>query len=475
MRFSNAKVLLYCFFLLSHFPRLESFMGGKASKQKAPSVGEIKVDMKCDINGGAAIEAEGGESASTAPSQRRKKGKPVLRPKPLKLWERSDPEARVLNRKHKWLGGAVGEDGAVYGIPSHAEGVIKIIPDTGEITVLPGPSLGNQGFKWLRGVVVPEDEGAIYGIPASASSVLRISTKDGTVSTHGEFPGAPWNWHGAALASDGNIYAIPSCAEQVLKLDPRTKEVTMIGPKMEGRNKFYGGIVGNNGKIYGIPYRSDGVLEIDPATQEVKKLGKLPSGFIENWHGGAKSPINGCIYGFPANAESVLCITPETGEVKELRPEDGKALEGRYKWLGGSVSREGNVYCVPSDSTVVLKIEPATNRITTFGDVPATINKWQGGVLGPPGDDKIYCIPSDADTVLVIDPCNNDSISYLGEGVIPKGIKDKWQGGFLVGDIIYAIPENADTLLKLYTKSQHIELVPLKEAFNGTYRAPPMQ
>jgi hypothetical protein len=183
----------------------------------------------------------------------------------------------VLNRKHKWLGGAVGKDGCVYGIPSHAEGVIKIVPGSGEqqedrFSVLPGPSLGNQGFKWLRAVVIASDDDAIYGIPASAGCVLRIDIHKGTVSTHGAFPSSPWSWHGAALASDGMVYAIPSCAEQVLKLDPTTKEVTMIGPKFVGRNKFYGGIVGNNGCIYGIPYRSDGVLKIDPVTQEVSKV-----------------------------------------------------------------------------------------------------------------------------------------------------------------------------------------------------------
>lgn len=37
------------------------------------------------------------------------------------------------------------------------------------------------------------------------------------------------------------------------------------------------------------------------------------------------------------------------------------------------------------------------------------------------------------------------------------------QGGFLVGDVIYAIPENADTLLKLYTRTQTIELIPLRD------------
>jgi len=49
-------------------------------------------------------------------------------PKPLKKWERQDAESLVLGRKHKWLGGAVGADGCVYGIPSHDAGFIKIVP-----------------------------------------------------------------------------------------------------------------------------------------------------------------------------------------------------------------------------------------------------------------------------------------------------------------------------------------------------------
>lgn len=142
-------------------------------------------------------------------------------PKPLKKWERQDAESLVLNRKHKWLGGAVGADGCVYGIPSHAAGVIKIVPKShlnqpDEFSVISeGTPLGHAWFKWLRGVVVPADDDAIYGIPAAAGSILRIDTKKGTVSTHGEFQGAPWSWHGGVLAGDGNVYAIPSYAEQV--------------------------------------------------------------------------------------------------------------------------------------------------------------------------------------------------------------------------------------------------------------------
>ena len=51
----------------------------------------------------------------------------------------------------------------------------------------------------------------------------------------------------------------------------------------------------------------------------------------------------------------------------ELKPDDGQPLVGKYKWLGGAVARDGNVYCVPSDSTQILKIEAATNRVIVFG------------------------------------------------------------------------------------------------------------
>jgi hypothetical protein len=159
-------------------------------------------------------------------------------PKPLKKWERQDAESLVLGRKHKWLGGAVGADGCVYGIPSHAAGVIKIVPRShlnqpDEFSVISeGTPLGHGWFKWLRGVVVPADDDAIYGIPAAAGSVLRIDTKNGSVSTHGQFQGAPWSWHGGVLAGDGNVYAIPSCAEQVWS-SPRPHHQSPLDPRLK--------------------------------------------------------------------------------------------------------------------------------------------------------------------------------------------------------------------------------------------------
>ena len=356
------------------------------------------------------------------------------------------------------------KDKTVYGIPSHSEAVIKIDTKSGKISAMKGTPLGSNRYKWLRAVYVPNDcngDGAIYGIPAWSGRVLKIEPVSGNIEQIGSLPAGPWNWHGGALAADGKIYAIPSNAKQVLKIDPATGECSLIGPILEGKNKYYGGILGDDGCIYGMPYKANAVLKIEPFTENVSTIGSFKAGFVENWHGGLKSPQNGCIYAFPANAESVLCIDPSQGTVNELVPENLDSMKGRYKWLGGALDREGNVYAVPSDTTTVLKIEPSTGKITTFGTVSTKINKWQGGVLGDDG--HIYCIPSDADTVLVIDPYKLE-VYHLGEGIIPKNVSDKWQGGFLVDGIIYAIPENADTLLKLEISTQTITLIPLDEA-----------
>ena len=45
---------------------------------------------------------------------------------------------------------------------------------------------------------------------------------------------------------------------------------------------------------------------------------------------------------------------------------------------------------------------PTTQTASLFGSVGAGTSKWMGGALGPNGD--IYCIPYDSTQVLEIDP-----------------------------------------------------------------------
>ena len=99
----------------------------------------------------------------------------------------------------------------------------------------------------------------------------------------------------------------------------------------------------------------------------------------------------------------------------------GLLPEGRYKWGGGCAAADGTIIGVPSDCGTVLRINPLTDEVTTFGSLSSDKNKWQGAVLAP--NNLIYAIPCNANSVLRIDP-NTEEIRHVGN--LPPG-KDKYQ------------------------------------------------
>jgi hypothetical protein len=422
---------------------------------------------------------------------------------------------KVLSGKRKWLGGAIHpQTGTIYGIPSHAVGILTIHPppdnQSGEVvdrSVIPLPFNQTGKFKWLRGVIV---HNTLYGIPAWFNhGILKVDLEGNHVSLL-KLPFSPkerilsdsvlnhenddsrgvdttkWMWHGAATTADNKtILCVPSNAQRVLQIQVETNVVSEIGPKFHGQNKWYGGILGDDGAVYGIPYTARGVLRIGNPNggnhnNNISIIGSFPEKQYL-WHGGIKSPFNGAIYAFPSHANQVLKIHTRRESLGNAVSVDDICYEEqqqlslldihrraddshccRYQWLGGCIGANGCIYGVPSDATSILKIDPFTDRVTTFGHVSAQKNKWQGAVLSPI-DGCIYCIPSNAEYVLQINTTGAVGSSSTGqtsyyqsnEGVRLVGshlssMKDKYQGGFLGKDgNIYCIPENAKQVLKI--------------------------
>lgn len=132
-------------------------------------------------------------------------------------------------------------------------------------------------YKWLRGIVIGD---IIYGLPCHADCVLRIDSATDEVSVidipyekyfdsvkgEGQESAAHqerhrgWKYHGGAISPhDGCIYAIPQSAQCVLRVDPRSETCSFVGPKFAGRCKWYGGVIGNSdGAIYAIPQNAQG-------------------------------------------------------------------------------------------------------------------------------------------------------------------------------------------------------------------------
>jgi len=386
---------------------------------------------------------------------------------------------------HKYLGGASDpRDGCIYGIPSHSQSIICLHPTKTEgykirIEPLP-PHVANGKFKWLRGIIA---HGYLYGIPAWADCVLQVdidamwgrreASEEGIVKLLPLPEGhvvSQWQWHGAAMNKEQTaIYSIPSNAHKVLKVDLLTHTTSFIDIDIPERytdfsfdhtNKWYGGILGDDNAVYGMPYRTCSVLRIDTETDTATIVGPDHGCKIFNWHGGLKR--NGMIYAFPSHANRVLKIdtTMESkGENSTLldihrAPYDNDETQ-KYKWLGGSVGADGNIYAMPADASTILKINVTNDHCSTFGNAGTDKNKWQGGVLSE-SDGSIYCIPADGQKVLRIDsrPEVEGENPMALVGNLPQR-KDKWQGAFFGKDgIMYAIPEGGYRILKVVPSKQ---------------------
>ena len=93
-----------------------------------------------------------------------------------------------------------------------------------------------------------------------------------------------------------------------------------------------------------------------------------------------------CIYAIPQFAEDVLKIDPATQRVTTIGgPFPGASPTGKHKWYGGLLGGDGCIYGIPQCANSVLKIDPRKQEVTTIGELPPGGWKWHGGVTGPDG------------------------------------------------------------------------------------------
>jgi hypothetical protein len=169
----------------------------------------------------------------------------------------------------------------------------------------------------------------------------------------------------------------------------------------------------------------------------------------DKYLGGMASPCGKYVYGVPGGAKRVLRITISNGQMDLIGP----AYEGKFKWLRGvdvtaSAMKhdpkypDGCCIALPCNSSSVLKIDPATNDVYTFGgDVlrDCGSDRWHyhGGNVASNG--WLYAIPANATRVAKIHPVT-DEVIFIGPTFVGG---QKWFGGITGSDgCIYGIPHN---------------------------------
>lgn len=415
----------------------------------------------------------------------------------------------------KWLRGIIHNNNTLFGIPSWSKDGILMVDIREWSKYIDDNPLCSR--------IIDNDELSnrfITTIPFPEMSTVAPGN-DNDEKQQQQQKHYRWAYHGAAMNTNSTaIYCIPSNARHVLKLDLETLTTSYLDipppplhhqqhqqeqeeheKLLQYSNKWYGGILGDDNCIYGIPYAAGSILCINANTEQVSLLGNF--GWNKyNFHGGVKSKL-GSIYAFPAHADTVLKIdTTVRGQDHDddndkisllpihRAPYDQDTVT-RYKWLGGCIGADDNIYGMASDASSVLHINIQNDVVTTFGciedsdpnrrrstnvdNVSETTtttryiekNKFQGGVLARDG--YIYALPSNAKGICRIDsrPLTDDekeqgsnadddaSPIFLDKNRVTcigslEQKTDKWQGGFAVDSgAIIAIPENCNSVLKV--------------------------
>lgn len=422
----------------------------------------------------------------------------------------------ALKGQTLFLGGELGSDDRIWCIPGHASRVMVIDPTTDQCVQI-GPEYQGK-FKWLRGIQACN--GVVYGLQCHSPEVLRIdatalekvhgrdkeadpdladyldkhvkiSTIPVPYDTFFEDPEEAkkekdmiWKYHGGAISPvDNCIYCIPQSATRVLRIDPVKDKCEFVGPKLEGKYKWYGGLAAKDGCVYGIPHNSGSVLRIWPKVigDNIEVEVTLHGDFGENshqWHG-AGMCSDGNIVCIPNNVSKVLMIRPAEKGHEEVGPkleiigdedvvgtgDNAGRRDRKYKYLGAMSDKNGNVYCIPSGTERVLRVNTRTNVVDEIGPSLYTSgmerlkqNKWQNGFYSDV-DSSMYAIPLAAETVLKVELTtqSHDSddeivpvVKTLGLPFDPNSNLAKWEGGTKAPNgNMYCMPNNFKKVLKI--------------------------
>lgn len=171
---------------------------------------------------------------------------------------------------------------------------------------------------------------------------------------------------------------------------------------MEGQDKYLGGVASPCGKyVFGVPGGAQRVLRIRIADGRMDCIGPCYEGKFKWLRGVEVSAAamndlqrypDGCCLALPCNAASILKVNPATNEVYTFGEEVLKNCgSDRWHYHGGNLAVNGWLYAIPANAERVLKFHPVTDEVLFIGPTFTGGQKWFGGIIG--SDGCIYGIP----------------------------------------------------------------------------------
>jgi hypothetical protein len=292
----------------------------------------------------------------------------------------AEPVGPSFSGPDKWRGAVLGPDNMVYGVPWSSSRFLGVDPLRPERSGLVGPDLGGGGGGGGDG--------------------------GGGGAANFEF-----KWSGGVLASDGVIYCAPFNSPRVLAFDPIARAAELVGPAFPaGGGKWSGAVLGPDGRtVFCVPYNSDRVLAFDTAARSAELLGGGRGG------GGGGDGVAELGAGSSTTATPQPTTTSTTSSTAAATTMTSP-LEGRYKYMGGVLARDGLVYCLPFRAKRALAIDTARRSVALVGPslpegLPEAfeIRRRCGGEgkFGCPAlgaDGRVYGVPFDSEVAVAFCP-----------------------------------------------------------------------
>jgi len=216
-----------------------------------------------------------------------------------------------------------------------------------------------------------------------------------------------------------------------------TQTVTTLTGFISGNARCFGNVTGGDGKMYYVPFSRTAMATYDPATDTFvfPQGNTLPAG--AGMRGGCLAP-NGKIFCLPTSTVyEALEYDPVTDTSTLFGAGQYPAISSG--WQCPVVGPDGMVYGLPLSTNTILKIDPNTRAITTFGDTGS--NRYYASVVGVDG--KIYGIPNNTTKVLVLDvTVSPPTIEFF------DAVQLGYNSGCVGPDgLIYALPQGTNQMM----------------------------
>ena len=253
-----------------------------------------------------------------------------------------------------------------------------------------------------------------------------------------------------------------SCPLDALFAPAGTTSMRVVGDRAPGNRGSYmysGGGFGADGRLYLPPSNAARAACFDPSNNTWELVGPTFREGDKKWNRPAMSSVDDCLYACPR-----LCAYDHVAKMLQIDTRNGTVqtvggsvltLEGiaqhrnKHGLYGDSVAAaDGCIYGVPQGARRVLRFDPRTKKLSTFGELGGHV-KYEFGVVGPNGR-FIFCIPQNAARVLCIDT-ETQTCEFIGDD-FRRSQSKKWMGAALGGDgSIYCIPacESMNRILRI--------------------------